>query len=448
MGDFFKWLYPGLGIKRWITVMVLSFALLLFSFSTIILGFNNIGYLGRFFFGEVLQFLGGYTFTVAIIIAILSLVSLVIATLRVNHAIIRFLVTSDDKLVDIMYNRRHLSRGPKLVVLGGGTGLSVLLRGLKNYTSNITAVVTVADDGGSSGRLRGEMGMLPPGDIRNCLIALSEAEPELEQLFQHRFKSGKGLEGHNFGNLFLAAFTEIVGFEQAVKESAKVLAVRGKVLPVTLENVTLQARLKDGSIVRGESKIENIHSPIDRISLIPSHAKAIKDTIQEINEADAIVLGPGSLYTSIIPNLLINDVIDAIKKSSAPVYYICNIMTQKGETQGYGAADHVAAIEKHTYPGIIDYIILNNKDISSRQKHLYLLENATTVKIDHKRLENKKVKILEGNLLGNTIQVRHNHDQVAKKILTNLLENHYTGKTLIDHILLERKLHEKGNKHH
>lgn len=443
MGDLLKWLYPGLGIKRWITVIIISLALLLFSFSTIILGFNNIGYLGRFIFGEVFESLGQYTYIVGIVMALFSLALLTLATIKANQAILRFLIPTDDKLVDIMYNRRHLSRGPKLVVLGGGTGLSVLLRGLKNYTSNITAVVTVADDGGSSGRLRGEMGMLPPGDIRNCLIALSEAEPLLEKIFQHRFTSGKGLEGHSFGNLFLAAFTEILGFEQAVKESAKVLAVRGKVLPVTLENVTLQAKLKDGSIVRGESKIPNTQSPIDRVTLIPTHARALKDTIEAIKEADAIILGPGSLYTSIIPNLLVNDVRNAIKETKVPVYYVCNIMTQKGETQGYGAADHVEAIEKHTFPGIVDYIVLNNKDISSRQKHLYLLENASTVKINPKRLGKMKVKVLQGNLLADTPQVRHNPDKIANMILSNLLENHYTGKSIIDQLLLERKLYDK-----
>ncbi len=414
--------------------------MLLFSFTTIILGFNNIGIVGKMLFSQIFIFLGRYTFTVAITVAIVSLVMLIIGTLKANQAIIRFLLPKDDKVVDIMYSKRHLSRGPKLVVLGGGTGLSVLLRGLKNYTSNITAVVTVADDGGSSGRIRGEMGILPPGDIRNCLIALSETEPLLEKIFQHRFKTGVGLEGHSFGNLFLAAFTEILGFEQAVKESAKVLAIRGKVLPVTLENVILQARLKDGTIVRGESRISQSQSPIERVSIIPSHARALKDTIEAIEEADAIILGPGSLYTSIIPNLLVNDVRDAIKRSKAPVYYICNIMTQKGETENYGVTDHVEAIVKHTFPGIVDYVLVNNKEISSRQKHLYLLENATPVKIDAHRLAKLKAKIIEGDLLNDTKQVRHDPDKISKLLMTSLLNNHYRGKSIIDKILLEKKL--------
>lgn len=440
MGDMLKWFYPGLGIKRWITVIVFSLLFFLFSFTTVILGVNNIGEISKSIFAQIFDVLGRYTYMVAISSGILSLCLLVFATIKANQAMIRFLIPRDDKVVDIMYSKRHLSRGPKLVVIGGGTGLSVLLRGLKQYTSNITAVVTVADDGGSSGRIRGEMGILPPGDIRNCLIALSESEPVLEKVFQHRFQTGVGLEGHSFGNLFLAAFTEIMGFEQAVKESAKVLAVRGKVLPVTLENIVLQARLKDGSIVRGESKISKSTSPIERISIVPSHAKALKDTIDAINEADAIILGPGSLYTSIIPNLLVNDVKEAINKSKAPVYYICNIMTQKGETENYTAADHIESIEKHTFPNFVDYILVNNKDISSRQKYLYILENSVPVKIHQERLQKMKVKIIEGDMLAESNQVRHDPGKLSKLILSNLVQKHYTSKSLIDTILLERKL--------
>lgn len=440
MGDFLKWFYPGLGIKRWIFVIIVSFSILLISFSTIILGINNLGNLGKYLFNEIFKTLGGYTYLISTLVAIVSLCVLVIATVKANQAIIKFLLPKDDKIVDIMYSKRHLGKGPKLVVLGGGTGLSVLLRGLKQYTSNITAVVTVADDGGSSGRIRGEMGILPPGDIRNCLVALSEVEPTLEKIFQHRFKTGVGLEGHSFGNLFLAAFTEIMGFEQAVKESAKVLAVRGKVLPVTLENIVLQAKLKDGTTVRGESRIGKSASPIEKVSITPTHARALKDTLDAINEADAIILGPGSLYTSIIPNLLISDVKEAIKNSKAPVYYICNIMTQKGETVNYTAADHLKAIQQHTYPEIVDYILVNNRDITSRQKHLYILENSTPVKVEKAKLESLKAKVIEGDMLADSSQVRHDPDKLSKMILSNLLTRHYIGKTFIDRLLLEKKL--------
>lgn len=435
-----KWFYPGLGIKRWITVILLSFMLLLVSFSTMILGVSRLGNIGRFIFKTVFDFLGDYTYLISIITALISICIIVIASLKTNQAIINFLLPKHDKVVDIMYSKRHLGRGPKLVVLGGGTGLSVLLRGLKQYTSNITAVVTVSDDGGSSGRIRGEMGMLPPGDIRNCLVALSEAEPTLEKIFQHRFKTGVGLEGHSFGNLFLAAFTEILGFEQAVKESAKVLAVRGKVLPVTLENIILQAKLKDGTIVRGESKIGKSTSPIEKISITPTHARALKDTIDAIKDADAIILGPGSLYTSIIPNLLINDIKEAIKASKAPVYYICNIMTQRGETVNYSASDHIRAIQKHSYPDLVDYILVNNRDITSRQKHLYILENSTPVNVDKAKLESLNVKVIEGDMLASSSQVRHDPDKLSKMILANLLTRHYKCRKIIDRFLFEKKL--------
>ncbi|SES84442.1 gluconeogenesis factor YvcK family protein [Anaerobranca gottschalkii] len=443
-----KWLYPGLGIKRWILVTILSLFLFLFNFTTIIIGVNDIATLGKRLFEGVFNYLGDYVYIISIISGITSLFILVFAVIKTNQAIIRVILPNDiedAKVVDLMYSKRFLGRGPKLVVIGGGTGLSVLLRGLKNYTSNITAVVTVADDGGSSGRIRGEMGILPPGDIRNCLIALSESEPVLEKVFQHRFKTGIGLEGHNFGNLFLAAFTELMGFEQAVKEMAKVLAVRGKVLPVTLENIVLQAKLKDGTIVRGESNISKSQIPIEKISIIPSYAKALEDTIQAIQEADAIILGPGSLYTSIIPNLLVAGIEDAIKKSKAPVYYVCNIMTQRGETEGYTAPDHLEAIYKHTKSRFIDYVVVNNKDITSRQKHLYILENSIPVKIEKERLAAMKIKLLEGDLLAQANQVRHDPDKLARIILANLLKEHYRSKSFIDGILLERKLSLRSN---
>jgi uncharacterized cofD-like protein len=443
-----KWLYPGLGIKRWILAMLLSLILFLFSFTTIILGVKDITTLWKYKLEGFFYHLGGYVYVFSIISGIVSLIILVFAFIKTNQAIIRFLLpkeAEDAKIVNLMYNHRFLKRGPKLVVIGGGTGLSVLLRGLKKYTSNITAVVTVADDGGSSGRIRGEMGILPPGDIRNCLIALSESEPILEKVFQHRFKTGVGLEGHNLGNLFLAAFTEIMGFEQAVKEMAKVLAVRGKVLPVTLENIVLQAKLKDGGIVWGESNISKSRIPIEKISIIPSYAKPLEDTIQAIKEADAIILGPGSLYTSIIPNLLVTGIEEAIKKSKRPVYYVCNIMTQRGETENYTALDHVEAIYKHTSSRFIDYIVVNNKEITSRQKYLYILEDSVPVKIDKDKLAASKVKVLEGDLLAQSNQVRHDPDKLARIILTNLLKEHFRSRSFIDRILLERKLSLKSD---
>ena len=248
---------------------------------------------------------------------------------------------------------------PAIVVIGGGTGLSVLLKGLKRYTSRLTAMVTVSDDGGSSGRLRSELGVLPPGDIRSCLVALAETETLMDKVFQHRFLQGGSLQGHNLGNLLLVAMTEITGdFISAIREVSKVLAVRGKVLPATLEPVTLGGMMADGNRVLGETAIRDYPASIKEVFLMPE-CGPLPETLQAIHEADAIIIGPGSLYTSIIPNLLVKGVIEAIASSPAPKFYISNIMTEQGETDSFTAADHLKVIQKHSGKQIIDYAIVN-----------------------------------------------------------------------------------------
>jgi uncharacterized cofD-like protein len=263
------------------------------------------------------------------------------------------------RLVEKVYEKRILDKGPKIVVIGGGTGLSTMLRGLKNKTSNSTAIVTVADDGGSSGRLREEFGVLPPGDIRNCLVALSDSGDLLGDLFQFRFKKGVGLHGHNFGNLFITALVSVAGdFASAIRESSKVLAIRGRVYPATLQTVKLEVTREDGTETIGECRIrENKHSPISRLNLIPSDCKATSESVEAVRSADAIVLGPGSLYSSVMPNLLIEGIQREIIKSKAPKIYICNVMTEAGETDNYSVSDHVRAIINHTHPNIINYCI-------------------------------------------------------------------------------------------
>nr|NLA06507.1 uridine diphosphate-N-acetylglucosamine-binding protein YvcK [Bacillota bacterium] len=252
-----------------------------------------------------------------------------------------------DRVVQALHRRYELGRGPKIVVVGGGTGLSTLLRGLKEFTGNLTAIVTVADDGGSSGRLRREMGVLPPGDIRDCLVALADSEPLMARLFEYRFPEGDptGLGGHAFGNLFIATMSAITGdFDEAVKESSRVLAVRGRVLPSTLENVALVAQCQGGQVVCGESTIGRCSTRIEKVFLKPANPRALPEALESIAEADAIVLGPGSLFTSVIPNLLVEGIADAIRESRAPRIYVCNVMTQPGETDCFTAADHVEAI--------------------------------------------------------------------------------------------------------
>ncbi|MGI6146976.1 MAG: gluconeogenesis factor YvcK family protein, partial [Bacillota bacterium] len=271
----------------------------------------------------------------------------------------------------------------KVVALGGGTGLSTLLRGLKQLTSKITAIVTVSDDGGSSGRLRAEMGVLPPGDIRNCLVALADSESLMTELFNYRFKGNGPLAGHSFGNLFIAAMSDITGdFDLAVKRSSDVLAIRGRVLPATCDDCVLGAILEDGRRVLGERVLATCDSPISRVFLEPGDCKPLPEALRAIDEADAIVLGPGSLYTSVIPNLLVPGMADAIATSKAVKIYVCNVMTEAGETTGYTAQRHLAAIRNHAGDEVVDWVIVSNSPISRHLREKYLAEGAEPVRYD------------------------------------------------------------------
>ncbi len=295
---------------------------------------------------------------------------------------------TDPELVDVLIARRSLNRGPKIVAIGGGTGLSTLLRGIKLYNANITAIVTVADDGGSSGRLRREFGVLPPGDIRNCVAALADEEKLLTELFQYRFTAGNGLSGHSFGNLFLTAMSEITGdLAQATDASSKVLAVRGRVLPATLRDIHLRAKLTDGRVIEGESNISEAGGQISDISCIPSAPPALPSAITAIESADLIILGPGSLYTSVIPNLLVPEIREAIAKSKASRIYICNIMTQPGETQDYTVANHIQAIDQVCGGKVFDAVLVQRYNPGEGAQQRYAQENSIPVFFD---LENVK----------------------------------------------------------
>ena len=299
-----------------------------------------------------------------------------------------------------------------IVAIGGGTGLSTLLRGLKHYNDNITAVVTVADDGGSSGRLRKELGVLPPGDIRNCLVALCEEENLMSRLFQHRFKSKGSLAGHSFGNLFLTAMSDIAGsFDNAIAQSAQVLAIKGRVLPVTLADVLIEAELENGKKVRGESAVSKTAGKIKNISLVPKMPKAAPAVLESLKNADVIILGPGSLYTSVIVNLCVAGITDAIKASKARVIYVLNIMTQPGETDGYTLSDHIKAIENHSYKGIVDYAIVNSAKIPDNIAKRYKKQGASLVKIDK-----SGVKEVKRKLYLNEFYARHDSVKLAKTI--------------------------------
>ncbi len=329
-----------------------------------------------------------------------------------------FLPNREKELVEIVYQKRQLEKGPKIVVIGGGTGLSVLLHGLKEYTSNITAIVTVADDGGSSGRLREQFDMLPPGDIRNCLVALADAEPLMRELFQFRFTGESEFKGHNFGNLFITAMSKVTGdFEKAIKESSKVLAIRGRVIPSTLEKVQLVAEHQDGKETFGETKISESHSPIKRVYLDPRDAMPCSESLEAIDEAEAIVLGPGSLYTSVIPNLLINGLKELICNSKAIKVYVCNVMTQSGETDNFTAFDHLNAIVSHTRPDIVDYCIVNTQKVPPELLAKYKEEDAYPVLPDSQKIREKGYKVIEVDVISTANYVRHDSKRLAKIII-------------------------------
>lgn len=316
--------------------------------------------------------------------------------------------------------------GTKVVVIGGGTGQSVFLRGLKHFTQNITAIVTVADDGGGSGVLREDLGMLPPGDIRNCLLALADIEPTMNEVMQYRFTDGV-LKGQSFGNLFLAAMNGVYGnFETAVYKLSEIFAITGRVLPVTLEDVNLIAKLKNGNIVKGESAIPKevrySESAIDEISIEPRDAKPLEDVINSIYDADIIIMGPGSLYTSVIPNLLIEGVVDAINSSKAPKVYISNIMTQPGETDNYNVLDHVNSIVNHCGENIIDYVIVNNEILPDEILDSYKKDGATQVLLDkHQKdkLKSLDIRAIEKNL----IEIKNNYIRHDAKYISNIVVN-------------------------
>ncbi len=325
--------------------------------------------------------------------------------------------------------------GVRVVAIGGGTGLSTLLRGLKGYVArrrqesdrhpigDLAAIVTVTDDGGSSGRLRREYRVLPPGDIRNCMVALSQDEALLSRLFQYRFHSGRGLRGHSFGNLFLTALSHVTGdFAEAVRVSGEVLAIRGRIFPTTLENVSLEAVMTDGRVVSGETQIAKSGKPIRRLGLRPRHVLPLPDVLEAIKQANLILIGPGSLYTSILPNLLVSGVAEAIEASSATRVYIANLMTQPGETEGYSLADHVQAIYRHTRRKLIDWVVASNQPISPEVTRRYSLRGATPVQVNIADLQRIGVRCLLDELLEEYGVVRHDAARLARLLIEEFVE--------------------------
>jgi uncharacterized cofD-like protein len=329
------------------------------------------------------------------------------------------------------------NRSVRVVALGGGTGLSMVLRGLKEYVasskkeqagrpiSDLAAIVTVTDDGGSSGRLRREYRVLPPGDIRNCMVVLSKDEHLLGKLFQYRFPAGRGLAGHSFGNLFLTALTNVTGdFPEAVRVSARVLAIRGRIFPSTAQNVTLEAELEDGKTVHGETNISRSRKPIREVRLVPRRVRPLPEVLEAIASADLILVGPGSLYTSIIPNLLIQKVAQAIKRSRATCVYIANLMTQPGETQHYSVADHVRAIYEHTGKDLFDFVVINRSRVPSSLLRRYRAQSAEPVDPSFDKLDRMKLRYVTGDLLNHRGVVRHDQRRLARLLLDQFVKRH------------------------
>lgn len=411
--QFFKWLYPGIGIKRWITLCILGMGIVVFVALGAVRTLSETSPLLASFATALLIFGIFLVYT-----AIKNMVRIFIRALMPAHR--------DDPLVDIVYQRRQdesLARGPRVVVVGGGTGLNTLLSGLKFFTNNLTAIVTVTDTGGSSGRLRDEMDILPPGDIRNCLVALADAEPLIRDLFQYRFEVGEGLKGHNFGNLFITALSKVTGdFEKAVAESSRVLAIRGRVIPSTLDKVTLVGEFMDGTTLEGETTITEAAKPLRNIRLKPANCKACGEAISAIENADLIILGPGSLYTSVLPNLLISEIRDAILASDAYKINILNVMTQPGETDHLTAWDHLKVLIEHTDPRIVDACVVNVQAIPDDLIEKYRAKGAEPVVLDLDKIREKGYQVIEGRILKTDGQVRHDSEQLARFIFEHYLE--------------------------
>lgn len=454
MRRWFRWLLPGLGLKRWLLVSFFGVFLLGLGISLVV-RINLYGIIGAWLFENISYSAAMYMrgpIIAGILAILLGLLLAIIGVMRLVRAVLQTLMVPAQGMAEAYYQRRYLLRGPKLAAIGGGTGIPTLLRGMKEYTANISAVVTVADDGGSSGRLRSEFGILPPGDIRNCLVALADTEPLMEKLFQHRFHQGMGLSGHPFGNLFILAMTETTGnFYDAIRFSSQILAVRGRVMPSTLDQVILKAQMANGQIVTGESFIGKSASPIRRVFLervgeaVDGEIRPLKDAVQAIEQADVIVLGPGSLYTSIIPNLLVPGVADAIRRSKAVKVYVCNIMTEPGETDQYTVSQHIKALIDHAGYGIINTCIANSASVSEPLLQKYRERHAAPVVVDVRESQRLGVDLIQADLLDNNPEyVRHDHAKLAWQVGQLFLDRRvHLERNPWDYILLRQHLQER-----
>ena len=422
-----KWFYPGMKIKRY--VIFIPVGLICVILGTALFVNQTYDYIirriGRFAFdiyginvGNIYQlfFLGCF-------FLVLGLLIIFIVMKQILESVVSAVSPgrSSDKshIVDSVFKNRFLASRPSVVVIGGGTGLSTMLRGLKQQTSNITAIVTVSDDGGSSGRLKNEMGIMPPGDIRNCLIALADVEDDMENLLQYRFKTeNKDIDGHSFGNLMIAAMTSVSGdFVSGIQKLSHILAVRGSVYPCSITPIELVATFEDDTTLTGETKIVESGKKIKKIELNNKNASPSSQVTDAIMQADLIVFGPGSLYTSVIPNLLVKDIKDAVIKSKAKKVYVCNVMTQPGETDGFNAYDHFSVIKKYLDNENIDFCFVNNAKPDEKILRIYSEKKQEYVEYDPKNFRNEKTKIIADDFMDKGDKARHNYEILAKRII-------------------------------
>lgn len=414
-----KWLYPGINVKRWLVVAALA---------AVSLGIGILLLIGRSLVSKLynlLQFNSLVYYLVGVFLLIGGSIGLWWGLSKVSTSVMRGVTSQEDRSTpDILWEKRFLSKGPKIVAIGGGTGLSTLLQGVKKYTSNITAIVTVMDDGGSSGRLRRDMDILPPGDIRNCIIALADDESEMGEVFQHRFRGNSELSGHSLGNLIIAGLENMTGqFDRAIEETSNLLNIRGQVVPTTLTNTNLIAELNDGQQIVGESNIGSSSPPVERVKLADPaqpHPKAI----EAIQNADIIIIGPGSLYTSLIPNLLVDEVDQEIAKSSATKFFVVNIMTEPGETEGFDALDHLQALSPYLSPQTFDFAVVNVGDMPTKLLNRYAKEGAQ--KVDNKSLfqYSRGPQVIKGDLvqlveLEGKTTIKHDSHRLAEAIISS-----------------------------
>jgi len=406
-----KWFYPGMKIKRWIALAVFGVIMLSMGFVIIISEEQGKASLGTS------------------IIIIIGVIALITGVKRIINSLITiFLPKSEKDLVDIVYKKRQLEKGPRVIAIGSGAGLSTVLRGLKEHTSNITAVVTIVDEGRLSGSVQERFDLPPPMGVRECLIALADAEPVVGDLFHYRFKKGTELWGYNFGDLFLTAMSEIMGdFDKAVKESSRVLAIRGDVVLSTLANVSLIARHQDNTETIGKENILNSTSPIKKVYLRPQSAKATQEVTNAILRADAIVLCPGALYTELMPGLLVDGIKEGLLNSKAIKIYVLNIMTKATETDNYKASDHLKAINEHLGLNLVNYCIVNKDPITKEQTKRYEQEGASLVSVDKEELGRIGCKVVETPIIDKTSSfIRHDPVKLAGIVLDLINESRRT----------------------